>query len=82
MGHGDDPRLPEHPNPEHAVATAEDRLPVLVIDDPHVEGGGGRFRVDSEDRKDAVDIAEQERRRASELLPCRVQDDDAVRHRA
>jgi hypothetical protein len=30
MGHGDDLLILEHPDPKHAVAAGEDRLPVLV----------------------------------------------------
>jgi hypothetical protein len=32
MGKGDDPLLLQHPDPEHAVASGEDRLPQLVVD--------------------------------------------------
>jgi hypothetical protein len=81
VGHGDDLLLLQHPDPEHAVAAGEDHLSKLVVNDPHIEGCGGRIRVHPEHGKDAVDIAEQERWRPSELVPCRAQDDDAVRHR-
>jgi hypothetical protein len=43
MGEGDNLLLLQHPDPEYAVATGENRLPQLVVDDPQVEAAVAVF---------------------------------------
>jgi hypothetical protein len=77
---GDDLLLLQHPDPKDAAAASEDHFPELLVDYADVEGGGGSVRIDTQDGKDPVDIAKQKRGCASELVPCRANNDDAVRH--
>jgi hypothetical protein len=55
---GDDLLILQHPDPHDAAATGEDHLPELLVDYPDGEGGGGSVRIDAQDRKDSIDIAE------------------------
>ena len=73
MRHGDDLLLLQHPDSDHAVAAAKiaSRNSSSTI---RTSTAVVAVSVDSEQRKDAVDIAKQARRRMPELIPRRVQE--------
>jgi hypothetical protein len=62
----------QDPEVEGSTTTGENRLSEAVVGDANVEGGRGGVRIDPEDGKNAVNIAEKQRRRTAELVPCRA----------
>jgi hypothetical protein len=69
----------DDPIGQKSATGSEGRRPRVVVDPSDAEHDAGRDRIDPQDRGDASDIAEQDRRRIAELPADAVGNDDLVR---